>query len=250
MPGNFFTSLFARDKGKQLSDFSELYADMHSHFIPGIDDGCKTIDESLALIRSMMELGFRKLITTPHVMSDYFKNNSAIITEGLGKLKEKLSAEFIRVELEAAAEYYLDDVFLKLLDKRNLLTFGSEKYLLLEVSYINYPENFNNMIFDILVKGYTPVLAHPERYPYWSVKFEEYKKLRDMGVLFQLNITSFSGYYGPDVKRTAEKLAAHNMVDFLGSDAHHHKHIAALQKSLTSKTLSTLVKGNLLNKKL
>lgn len=248
--GNIFSSLFAKNKGVELSDFSELGADMHSHFIPGIDDGAKNIDDSLSLIRSMAELGFRKLITTPHIMSDYFKNNSAIITEGLGKLREKLAAEFIRIELEAAAEYYLDDVFLKLLDRGDMLTFGREKYLLLEVSYINYPENFNNMIFDIIVKGYTPVLAHPERYPFWSVKFEEYKKLRDMGVLFQLNITSLSGYYGPDVKRTAEKLAANNMIDFLGSDAHHDKHITALRKSLGSKTLATLLKGDLLNKKL
>src|SRR5262249_16427788 len=162
--------------------------------------------------------GFRKLITTPHIMSDYFKNNGAIINEGLTKLREKLSAVFIRIEIEAAAEYYLDDTFLKLLEKGDLLTFGKEKYLLLEVSYINYPENFNNMIFDIIVKGYTPVLAHPERYPYWSGKFEEYKKIKDMGVLFQLNTASLSGYYGPDIKRTAEKLAANNMVDFLGSD--------------------------------
>ncbi len=248
MPGNFFTSLFG--KREQLSSFSELATDMHSHFIPGIDDGCKNMDESLSLIRSMAELGFRKLITTPHIMSDYFKNTNTIITEGLLKLREKLAAEFIHIELEAAAEYYLDDVFLTLLNKGDLLTFGREKYLLLEVSYINYPENFNNMIFDILVKGYTPVLAHPERYPFWSARFEEFKKLKDMGVLFQLNITSLSGYYGPDIKRTAEKLAANNMIDFLGSDVHHEKHMMALRKSLNSKTLSELVKGNLLNKKL
>lgn len=247
---SFFSALFKNDKGEQLSDFSELGTDIHSHFIPGIDDGCKTMSDSLSLIRSMAELGFRKLITTPHVMSDYFKNDNGIIMEGLTKLREKLASEFVHIELEAAAEYYLDDAFLKLLQSEKLLTFGKEKYLLLEVSYINYPENFNNMVFDILVKGYAPVLAHPERYPFWSVKFDEYKKLRDMGVLFQLNITSLSGYYGPDIKRTAEKLAANNMIDFLGSDTHHEKHINALRKSLSSKTLATLVKGNLLNKKL
>jgi protein-tyrosine phosphatase len=248
--GNFFSSLFGTDKSRQLDDFSELGADMHSHFIPGIDDGCKTIDESLLLIRSMKELGFCKLITTPHIMSDYFRNTNAIITEGLIRLREKLVAEQIRMELEAAAEYYLDDSFLKLLNAGDLLTFGREKYLLLEVSYINYPENFNTIIFDVIVKGYTPVLAHPERYPFWSVKFDEYKKLKEMGVLFQLNITSLSGYYGPDIRRTAEKLAVNNMIDFLGSDAHHEKHLMALQKSLSSKTLAALVKGNLLNKKL
>ncbi len=250
MPGNIFTSLFGKNKREQVTDFSGLVTDIHSHFIPGIDDGCKTIEESLTLIRAMAELGFRKLITTPHIMSDYFKNNSSNINEGLIKLREKLASEFIHVELEAAAEYYLDDVFLKLLHSGNLLTFGKEKYLLIEVSYINYPENFNSMVFDIIVQGYTPVLAHPERYPYWSVKFEEFKKLRDMGLLFQLNITSLSGYYGPDVKRTAEKLAANNMIDFLGSDVHHDKHMMALRKSLSSKVLSKLLEGNLLNKKL
>src|SRR5205085_7025103 len=106
--GNFFSSLFGTGKSKQLDNFSELGADMHSHFIPGIDDGCKTIEESLSLIRSMKELGFNKLITTPHIMSDYFKNTRAIITEGLMKLREKLAAEQIHIELEAAAEYYLD----------------------------------------------------------------------------------------------------------------------------------------------
>jgi protein-tyrosine phosphatase len=248
--GNIFSSLFGTGKSNQLDNFSELGVDIHSHFIPGIDDGCKTIEESLSLIRSMKELGFNKLITTPHIMSDYFKNTGAIITEGLMKVREKLAAEQIHIELEAAAEYYLDDTFVKLLGKGNMLTFGKEKYLLLEVSYINYPENFNNMVFDVIVKGYIPVLAHPERYPFWSVKFDEYKRLKDMGVLLQLNITSLSGYYGPDVKRTAEKLAANNMIDFLGSDMHHEKHLAALQKSLSSKTLAALVKGNLLNKKL
>jgi protein-tyrosine phosphatase len=248
--GNFFSSLFGTDKSSLLSDFSELGADMHSHFIPGIDDGCKTIDESLLLIRSMKKLGFRKLITTPHIMSDYFRNTNAIITDGLIRLREKLVAEQIHIELEAAAEYYLDDSFLKLLNAGDLLTFGKEKYLLLEVSYINYPENFNTIVFDVIVKGYIPVLAHPERYPFWSVKFDEYKKLKEMGVLFQLNITSLSGYYGPDIKRTAEKLAVNNMIDFLGTDAHHEKHLMALQKSLSSKTLAALVRGNLLNKKL
>ena len=247
---NFFSSLFGKSNGEQLKDYSELGADMHSHFIPGIDDGSRSMEESLALIRSMAALGFRKLVTTPHIMSDSYRNTSAGIKEGLMKVQEKLSAESINIELEAAAEYYLDDAFLKLLDKGDVLTFGKEKYLLIEVSYINYPENFNTMVFDVLVKGYMPVLAHPERYPFWGAKFEEYKKIKDMGMLLQLNINSLSGYYGPDVKRTAEKLAANNMIDFLGSDAHHEKHIAALRKSLGSKTLSDMVKGEMLNKNL
>src|SRR5436853_1250409 len=138
--GNIFSSLFG-NKTERLSDFSVLGADMHSHFIPGIDDGSKNMDDSLSLIGAMVEMGFRKLITTPHIMSDSFRNTSASITEGLIKLREKLAAASIPVEMVAAAEYYLDDAFAKLLEKGDLLTFGREKYLLLEVSYINYPEN-------------------------------------------------------------------------------------------------------------
>jgi len=130
------------------------------------------------------------------------------------------------------------------------MSFGREKYLLVEVSYINYPENFNSVMFDILVKGYTPVLAHPERYPFWSGRFDDYSKLKAMGVLFQLNTNSLSGYYGPDVRKTAEKLVALNMIDFIGSDTHHDRHIDALKKSLKNKYLYSLVKGNLRNKNL
>lgn len=243
-------SVFSRSADDLLGNYASINTDIHSHFIPGIDDGCKTLDDSVSLIRSMIELGFRKLITTPHIMSDFFQNTPETILPGLEKLRNRLSQEFLHIELEAAAEYYLDDGFLKLLNQGNLLTFGAEKYLLVEVSYINYPENINHIGFDILSKGYTPVLAHPERYPYWGVKFEEYARLKSMGFLFQLNTNSLSGYYGPEVKKTAEKLAAENMIDFIGSDTHHDKHITALRQSLKSKHLAALLQGNLLNKKL
>src|SRR5436190_17653912 len=134
-------SVFSGTNRKEiLPDYSEVSTDIHSHFIPGIDDGCKTPDESVALIRSMIELGFRKLITTPHIMSDHFQNNPENILSGLENLRNRLKQEYLNIELEAAAEYYLDDGFLKLLNHGNLLTFGREKYLLVEVSYINRPE--------------------------------------------------------------------------------------------------------------
>ncbi|MBK5285786.1 MAG: capsular biosynthesis protein [Bacteroidia bacterium] len=247
---NILSVFSAKNHEEQLQNYSEVSTDIHSHFIPGIDDGCKTIDESVALIRSMIELGFRKLITTPHIMSDNYQNTPEIILSGLEKLKKKLADEFLHIELEAAAEYYLDDGFLRLLAQGNLMSFGSEKYLLVEVSYINYPENFNTVMFDIIVKGYTPVLAHPERYPFWSGRFEDYSNLKSMGVLFQLNTNSLAGYYGPDVKKTAQKLVALNMIDFIGSDTHHDKHINSLRQSLKNKYLYSLVKGNLRNKNL
>jgi len=244
-------SLFSRTgHDSPPENYAAVSTDIHSHFIPGIDDGCKTMDESLSLIRSMIELGFRKLITTPHIMSDHFQNTGEIIFSGLENLKSRLKQEFLHIELEAAAEYYLDDGFLRLMNQGNLLTFGKENYLLVEVSYINKPENINNVVFEILSKGYTPVLAHPERYPYWSMKFEEFFKLKEMGLLFQLNTNSLSGYYGPEVKKTAEKLVANNMIDFLGSDTHHERHVNALRQSLKSKFTQSLLNGNLLNKNL
>jgi protein-tyrosine phosphatase len=247
-------NIFSVFSGSSSADLAENYAavntDIHSHFVPGIDDGSKSLEESVSLVRSMRELGFRKLITTPHIMSDYFKNSSETILPGLDNLREKLVQEHLHIEIEAAAEYYLDDGFIKLLKQDKLLTFGTEKYLLVEVSYINYPENINHVVFDILSKGYTPVLAHPERYPFWAMHFDEYSKLKDMGFLFQLNTNSLSGYYGPEVKKTAERLAAQNMIDFIGSDCHHDKHIMALRQSLKSKHLAELIMGNLLNKKL
>ena len=247
---NIFSLFSGSAKEDLLENYASVITDIHSHFIPGIDDGCKTMDESVSLIRSMIEMGFRKLITTPHIMSDHFQNSTENILPGLENLRKRLAQEYLHIELEAAAEYYLDDGFLKLLKQGNLLTFGTEKYLLVEVSYINYPENIHQFVFDILAKGYTPVLAHPERYPYWAMKFEEFARLKAMGFLFQLNTTSLSGYYGPDVKKTAEKLAAQNMIDFIGSDTHHDKHIIALRRSLKSKHLDALMKGKLLNKKL
>jgi protein-tyrosine phosphatase len=247
---NILSAISGKSNDAVLENYAAVNTDIHSHFIPGIDDGCKTMEDSVTLIRSMIEMGFRKLITTPHIMSDYFQNNREIILTGLEKLKGRLKQEFLHIDMEAAAEYYLDDGFTRLLKAGDLLSFGTEKYLLVEVSYINYPENINHVVFDILAKGYTPVLAHPERYPYWANKFEEFSRLKEMGFLFQLNVNSLSGYYGPEVKKTAEKLVTKNMIEFIGSDTHHDKHVNALRQSLKSKYLQSLVNGNLLNKKL
>jgi tyrosine-protein phosphatase YwqE len=247
---NIFSAFLRQRQAGSTVNYASVNTDMHSHFIPGIDDGCKTLDESVALIRQMIELGFRKLITTPHIMSDSYRNTPEIIFSGLDQLRKRLVQEYIHIEIEAAAEYYLDDFFLQLLKQGNLLSFGTEKYLLVETSYINYPENINQVAFDILSKGFTPVLAHPERYPYWAMRFDEYAKLKEMGFLFQLNINSLGGYYSPEVKKTAEKLVERNLVDFIGSDLHHDRHMAGLRHALKSKHLDVLMTGELLNKKL
>mgnify|MGYP001180884719 CR=1 FL=1 len=234
---------------KDLPDFSSLNADMHSHLIPGIDDGAQTLEDSLNLIRALHGLGYRKLITTPHIMSDHYRNTPEIILGGLQTVREALAKENLDVTLEAAAEYYIDDVFVKKLEEEELLTFGN-KYLLFEVSFINYPENIREIIFNMQLKGYKPVLAHPERYPFWARKFSEYESFRDAGVLLQINANSIAGYYGIEAKKTAEKMIDLKMVDLIGTDLHKIEHINGLNQVRREKYFRKALELDLANRKL
>lgn len=220
---------------------------MHSHFIPGIDDGAQTMDDSVALIREFHKLGYKKVITTPHILSDGYKNNPQIILSGLEKVRVALKNENIPMQMEAAAEYYLDFDFERKLEQEKLLTFGN-KYLLFEVSYVNSPDNLESVIFKLLTAGYKPVLAHPERYPFWMGNSEKYEKLKAKGILFQLNINSLAGYYGNDSKKTAELLIEKNMIDFLGSDCHKLRHVEVMREAVYQKAIHKLIEsGKLLN---
>ncbi len=235
--------------GAQLPDYATFRCDMHSHFIPGIDDGAATLEDSIALIRGMRELGFAKLITTPHIMSDFYRNTPETILGGLELVRAELKRLNIDVELHAAAEYYIDAGFQELLENGNLLTFGG-KYLLVEISYINYPENFKEVLFQIKTSGYYPVLAHPERYPFWLHNFDDLREIKMAGTYLQINTNSLSGYYGPEARHMAERLIDENMVDFIGSDVHNIKHLDGLRKTLRSKHLARLAEGELINKAL
>ena len=242
---NFLSKWFPKTT---INNFLEV--DMHSHLIPGIDDGVSTIEESIVVINQLKALGYRKSITTPHIMGDFFKNTPENINAGLKELKDEIKNRGIEFEIEAAAEYYLDEWFLEKLDHSNeLLTFG-EGYLLIETSYMNKPVNLNKYIFEILSKGLTPVLAHPERYIYMYDSYEGYKDLYERGVKFQININSLSGYYSQGAQHIAEKLIRDGMVDFLGTDCHGNKHIESLKKSLRTKTFAKINQSLILNNSL
>jgi protein-tyrosine phosphatase len=213
-------------------NFSRIGTDLHSHLIPGIDDGAQTMDESIALIRRMMDFGFKKLVTTPHIMADYYRNSSDTILKGLEALQEELTAQQINVEISAAAEYYFDETFENKLNKKDILTLGKD-YVLFELSYMNYPQNLFELIDKILQKGYTPLLAHPERYPYLSGSIENFERLKDAGCYLQLNALSLAGYYGKSTQKVAEEMVDHYLVDFLGSDLHRMKHADSILKSLS-----------------
>ncbi|MFW5707152.1 MAG: tyrosine-protein phosphatase [Bacteroidota bacterium] len=225
-----FGKLFKKKKLKHPVDLSSLVADMHSHLIPGIDDGSPDMKTSLALIREMQALGYKKIITTPHISSDIFKNTVDNIQAGLASVKERLAQEQIDIQLEATAEYLLDDGFTNLLKKNEIQTFGN-KHVLVELPYFHLPPNLYDITFELQTKGYRIILAHPERYLYWYNDMNKYEQLKDRGILFQLNIISLTGHYSPEVKKMAEKLIDANMIDFLGSDLHNFHYLQLLKNS-------------------
>ncbi len=226
---------------------NSLVADMHSHILPGIDDGAATLDESLALIQHLMGLGYKKLITTPHIMGDFFKNTPAIIHSKLDEVKNAVALKGWQIELHAAAEYYLDEWLIEKLNRDEpLLTFGN-KYLLFETSYINQPAQLKEAIFLMQSQNYKPVLAHPERYMYLQENFHRVTELYENGVLMQVNINSLTGYYSVPAQLLAEKLIELKMIHFAGTDCHTAKHIKILQDARSKKYYNKLLASNLLN---
>ena len=215
--------------------------DLHSHLIPSIDDGIKDLDSSIDIIRQLQELGFKKIITTPHIMSHRFPNTKEEIVTGYEVLREELLEKKIEIELEVAAEYYYDEHFLELIENKELMSFG-DNYILFELSYTVKPFILEQTVAKLLKAGYRPILAHPERYTYYSES--HYKWLKEMGLYFQINIISTQDFYGKKVRKSVEKIIDLGMVDFIGSDIHSQKYIDTFSKSLKSKIYSKIIKKN------
>ncbi len=231
-------------------DLSIIGTDVHSHLIPGIDDGTKTMEDSIDIIGSFSMLGYRKLIITPHIMSDYYRNTPEIILEGLEKVREALVEHNIEMELHAAAEYYLDADFDEKIENKELLTFG-DNYVLFEMPFVSEPSILSSSIFKMQTAGYRPVMAHVERYPFWHHDWSKYTSLYDRDVVLQVNMGSLTGAYGPEVKKIAERLVDEDMVGIIGSDCHHINHVDMVKQSRKLPHIHKLLaRENLLNKKL
>jgi protein-tyrosine phosphatase len=224
-------SLFHK-KSALPAPLSSLRCDVHSHLIPGIDDGSPDLGTSVRLIRGLMALGYSRLITTPHINADIFPNTPATIRTGQAVVTEELRRQGIEVSLHAAAEYLMDERFSRLLaDGEPLLTL-KDNLVLVELSFAIPAINLLEILFDIQLKGYQPVLAHPERYLYFGANKKWYDRLRDAGCFFQLNLMSFAGHYGPESKYLAEYLVKKRYVDLLGTDLHHERHLEVLGSSV------------------
>lgn len=195
-----FKNLFSSGRLSEPVDMAAIGTDMHSHLIPGIDDGADTLEASVELIKGMKEMGYKKLITTPHIQGEFYRNSPETILPGLERVKRELKKQNVQMEMEAAAEYLIDDKFEEKYKSGNILTFGN-KHLLIEFSYFNEHPNWQQYIFDLQIDGYKIILAHPERYSYFFRNFRKYEEIKDRGVLFQININSLTGYYSAEVKK-------------------------------------------------
>ena len=228
---------------KPVKDVPSLKVDVHSHLIPGIDDGSQSMAESLLLLQGMKDLGYDKIITTPHIMKDSYCNTPEIIRSGLAELRIAAKEKGIDIAIEAAAEYYLDDGFLDHLERGDMMTLEG-KYILFETSYFAKPLQLEEMIFEISAAGYIPVMAHPERYRYIKDPKREYGRFKELGVLLQMNLNSLGGHYGKTAKGLAEFLSRSGMISFLGSDVHGKKQIEFLSVMLKSEAYAEIYRNN------
>jgi tyrosine-protein phosphatase YwqE len=240
------TNMFSLFKKQATQPFNcaTLAVDMHAHWLPGIDDGAPNIEQSIALIRSLNAVGYKKLIATPHIYWDLYQNTPARIQQALNEVKKAIAQEGMVMDLHAAAEYMLDEHFNTLLQSEEPLLCIHKNWVLVECSYVNPPLDFKEKIFQLQMRGYQPVLAHPERYPYWYHRLDYFQELSDQGVFMQMNLLSILGYYGKDVQRTAEKLLSIKIIDLLGTDMHHERHALALQQMGISDSVQKLIDQN------
>lgn len=213
----------------------EGYVDIHSHILPGIDDGSENIDQSRDLLNGLKAIGVSKCIATPHTLPEIWDNTSAGITENFQKTKLQLELPLNTMLHRAASEYMINEAFLHRLQSEALLTL-KDNYVLIEMSYLSPPLALKEIIFEIQLKGYQPILAHPERYLFYHNTTKMYETLKNLEVQFQLNLLSSVGYYGSSVAKTADLLLKENFIDFVGSDVHHLKHVAAFENKIIIKS--------------
>ena len=245
--------MFSFLKKKEIihPDLSFIGVDMHSHLLPGIDDGVQTIAESLTCIKTLQHLGYKKLICTPHIISDMYPNDRETILPRLEEIREALKENNIDIAIEAAAEYMVDlEMEKQVLSGEPLLTFGNN-LILIEMSYVAPSPNIDQVIFQLRLKGLQPILAHPERYVFYHHNLDNYQRFIDLGCMLQMNLLSLLGYYGKQIKLVAEKLLKNKMVDLLGTDMHHQRHLMALMELSTKKEFYKLLEDvEIKNKKL
>ena len=233
--------------GSPAVSLGSLGTDMHAHWLPGLDDGVKSMEEALELLRGLEALGYQAAIATPHVMADHYRNSPEGIQSALSEVRQAAAAAGLRLRLEAAAEYYLDDSLFTALESSQVLSLAG-RFLLFELSYLNRPSGLQQAIFAMQTAGFQPVLAHPERYPYLvaEAQLSPYRELSEQGVLLQINLGSLLGHYGPESRRCARQLIEAGLVHFAGTDAHRPGQVSDLAALSRDPWLSRLMNSGIL----
>lgn len=235
--------IFFKRPGKtKYKDFGTIGVDMHSHLIPGVDDGAKDVADSIQIIQGLKNLGFTKLFTTPHTLQDIHPNTHETLKMGYSLLDGQLPDG---ITLDLSSEYYMDEQFTNQVLEGTVMPLPGNR-LLIEFSQISKPHDLEEVIFDLGIKGYQVILAHPERYLFFHKNFDYYTRLKEMGVELQINALSLTDHYGKHIKAVAEKLIEKDMIDFIGTDIHHARHLEGLKRVPETKAFTRLLDSGLL----
>ena len=231
---------------KKIEPITDWPVDMHSHLIPGVDDGSKSPEESVKILQTLRQLGMKKWITTPHIFYEYYRNNDSTIKSGHDQLLLYFKNLLEEFDIRYSAEYYFDEHLHTSVLEQKVLTFG-DRFLLFETNMYSEPLDLDDFIFKAGLNGYRLVMAHPERYHYLTGNFKRIEELRDKGVYMQVNMLSYLGYYSNDSRRMAREMTDLGLVDFLGSDCHNQQQADLLSELAHDRNFINAVKLNLLN---
>ena len=221
----FYFMLHFFSKSTFLIDTLGDTPDIHCHILPGIDDGSPDLNTSKIIVQKYIDLGFKKLYATPHTMGEIYPNTPETIRQALSQV-ETLGMD---IDITAASEYMLDEVFEEHLTNDNLL-FLKRNYVLIELSYFQPPNNLEQLIFQITSKGHIPILAHPERYAFYYKKLDVFRSLKAKGCLLQLDALSLSKHYGASVQKMAFQLLDDGLYDYIGTDTHRLEHLEKISE--------------------
>lgn len=211
-----------------------VVTDIHCHILPGVDDGSPDLDTSVELVERMQQWGISRIIASPHITEDTFENTPEILDGALHRLQAELTRRGNGIELSRSSENRIDDYFREMFGK-GLIKPLPDDYLLVECSFIQEPWEIDQFLYDLQIKGYRPVLVHPERYFYYhGNNGARYARLHNSGTLFQINVLSLAGAYGKTEKKVAEELIARGYVDFIGTDLHNRRHADIIDQYLTT----------------
>jgi protein-tyrosine phosphatase len=224
--------LFRKKTTQQDIQRFSFQHDIHCHVLPGLDDGAPDVATSLELIKGQISMGMTRVTATPHIIGDLYRNTPQKIHTALELLKRECIAAGISIELNAAAEYMLDDYFLQLVRTKQPLLTIHNNIVLVELPYSVLPDNLEEIVFQLMTAGYQPILAHPERYQYYHNDYKNYFHLKDLGFLFQVNLLSFTPHYGKGVTKAAHFIMEHDLVDHVGSDMHHPRHVQMIMDNI------------------